>query len=84
MTEMQPPKATKRVYEYSLHEDTLLDPWFWLRDLEDLETMAYLEDENAYTKAMMASTEDLQENLYQEMRGRIKEDDSTVPQKDGP
>lgn len=84
MTEMQPPKATKRVYESPLHEEALLDPWFWLRDLEDLETMAYLEDENAYTKAMMASTEDLQESLYQEMRGRIKEDDSTVPQKDGP
>jgi oligopeptidase B len=46
--------------------------------------MAYLEDENAYTKAMMASTEGLQESLYQEMRDRIKEDDSTVPQKDGP
>ncbi|MDA0734898.1 MAG: S9 family peptidase [Chloroflexi bacterium] len=80
---MQPPKATKRFHESILHQDTLQDPWFWLRDSEDPETMAYLEAENAYTQAVMASTEPLQETLYREMRGRIKEDDSTVPQKEG-
>ena len=44
----------------------------------------HLEAENAYTKAMLASTEDLQKTLFEEMKGRIKEDDSSLPQPDGP
>ena len=44
---------------------------------------AYLEAENAYTKEVMADTEALQDTLFKEMKGRIKEDDSTVPAPDG-
>src|SRR5215470_16618885 len=44
---------------------------------------AHLELENAYTKSLMAPTEALQERIYQEMRGRMKEDDSSVPTPDG-
>ncbi len=44
---------------------------------------AHLELENAYTKALMGPTEALQERIYQEMRGRVKEDDSSVPAADG-
>ncbi len=83
MTELQPPQAPQRISEFSRFNDTRADPWFWLRFIEDAETVSYLEAENAYTDAVMAPTEPLQETLYQEMRGRIKEDDSTVPEKDG-
>ena len=69
MTELQPPKAPQRFSEFSRFNDTRTDPWFWLRSIEDAETVSYLEAENAYTDAVMASTEPLQETLYQEMRG---------------
>ena len=81
--DIQPPSAPKRRQELKLHDDTRIDPWFWLKSVDDPETMAYLEAENAHTDAVMRPTEALQENLYQEMRGRIKEDDSTVPEKEG-
>ena len=48
------------------------------------EIRAYLEAENAYTGAVMAETEELQARLFNEMKGRIKEDDASVPAADGP
>ncbi len=60
-------------------QQVMRDPSLLRPDIRD-----YLEAENAYTKAMMASTEALQERIYQEMRGRTKEDDSSVPTPDGP
>ena len=83
MNKIDAPRAPKRPQELQLHQDTRVDPWFWLRSIDDPETLEYLKAENAYTDAVMAPTEALQENLYQEMRGRIKEDDSTVPVKEG-
>ena len=77
------PVAPKRPKKITTHGETRIDPWFWLRDVDDPETMEYLRAENAYTEAAMATEEELQERLYQEMRGRIKEDDSTVPEKEG-
>ena len=77
------PIAPKRPKEITTHGETRIDPWFWLRDVDDPETMEYLKAENAFTESAMAPEEDLQERLYQEMRARIKEDDSTVPEKDG-
>ena len=77
------PIAPKRPKKITTHGETRIDPWFWLRDVDDPETMEYLRAENAYTEAAMAPEEELQERLYQEMRGRIKEDDSTVPEKEG-
>ena len=70
------------------------DPFAWLRaenwqevmrdpSTLDAEIRAHLEAENAYTDAMLADTADLQETLFQEMKGRLKEDDSSVPMKDG-
>ena len=79
----QVPSAPKRAQEFSHHGDTRNDPWFWLRDIDDPQTMEYLKAENAYTEAVMEPESKLQETLFAEMRGRIKEDDSTVPQKDG-
>ena len=77
------PSAPQRPQEITTHGDTRIDPWFWLRDVDDPETLAYLRAENAHTEAVMAPEEELQEQLFLEMRGRIKEDDSTVPEKDG-
>ncbi len=77
------PSAPKRPQELSKHGDVRNDPWFWLRDIDDPGTLEYLKAENAYTEAIMEPERALQGALFEEMRGRIKEDDSTVPQKDG-
>jgi len=55
------------------------DDYYWLRERDNPEVIAYLEAENAYTEAMMAHTETLQQTLYQEMLGRIQETDLSVP-----
>jgi oligopeptidase B len=65
----------------TLFGDTRIDPYAWLRDRDDPDTIKYLEAENAYTKAMMKSTEELQSKLYAEMLGRIKQTDLSVPVK---
>ncbi len=77
------PTAPQRPQQLTNHRDTRNDPWFWLRDVNDPETMEYLEAENAYTESLMAPEKVLQEELLKEIRGRIKEDDSTVPEKEG-
>jgi oligopeptidase B len=65
----------------TVHGETRVDDYFWLRDRSDPEVIAYLEAENRYTGAVMRHTERLQERLYQEMRGRIKETDLSVPER---
>ena len=80
----QPPQAPKKNRELTVHGETRVDPWYWLRDLEDPATLAYLKAENEYTESVMKPWKGLQEKLFSEMRGRIKEDDSTVPAKEGP
>jgi oligopeptidase B len=76
---MTPPVATLRDHALTTHEQTRQDPYFWMRDREDPEVIAYLEAENQYTQAAFAHTGDLQERLFQEIIGRIKQDDSSVP-----
>jgi len=80
----EPPVAEKRPVTSTIHGDTRVDDYAWLRDRDDDATIAYLEAENEYTEKMMAHTEQLQEKLYQEMIGRIKQTDLTVPYRDGP
>ena len=63
----------------TIHGDVLEDDYSWLREKTNPEVMAYLEAENAYTSAGMQHTEALQERLYQELLGRIKETDLSVP-----
>jgi oligopeptidase B len=58
---------------------TRIDEYYWLREREDPEVLAYLEAENEYLADGMAHTEELQETLFQEIVGRIKEDDQSVP-----
>ncbi|HMO76599.1 MAG TPA: S9 family peptidase [Sphingopyxis sp.] len=82
------PVAEQRPYQTTLHGRTLSDPWHWLRDqsypvIDDEDILDYVKAENAWFDAAMKPHEALVETLFQEMKGRIKEDDSSVPQKDG-
>lgn len=61
------------------HKETRIDDYFWLNDRENPEVIDYLNQENAYYQNMTSHTKELQESLYEEMKGRIKEDDSSVP-----
>lgn len=81
MSKPTPPVAKKVPHEITAHGDTRQDPYFWLRDMDrkDPEILAYLEAENEYTDQVMAHTDQLQAKLYEELKGRIKEDDSSVP-----
>jgi len=81
VTLIAPPAAKIASKKITLHGDTREDPYFWLRDRSDPDTIPYLEAENAYTQAMMAGTENLQAQLYDEMLGRIKQTDMSVPVK---
>ena len=78
-----PPVAKKAPKITVLHGDRLQDDYFWLREKDNPDVLAYLREENAYTGELMKPTEAFQESLYQEMLGRIKEDDSTVPYRRG-
>ena len=78
-----PPLAPIKPIELTLHDHTRVDNYFWLRERDNPEVIAYLEAENEYTKAMMAHTDGLQAELYQEMLGRIQETDSSAPYKHG-
>ena len=77
------PVAPRREHVVSAHGDTWADPWFWLREQDDPATMEYLHAENAYTDAFLDPLKSLQDTVYEEIRGRIKEDDNTVPEKEG-
>ena len=83
-----PPKAEKRDHSYTHHGITIADPYHWLRDpaypeVTDKTVLAHLEAENAWFETRMKPHEALVDTLFAEMKARIKEDDSTVPQKDG-
>jgi len=78
-----PPIAAKHPKILTVHDDERIDEYYWLRDRDDPDVMAYLEAENAYTKARMQHTEALQTALYDEMLGRIQETDLSVPYRKG-
>ena len=74
-----PPVAEKRPKVDVLHGEPRRDDYFWMRNKEDPALIKYLTDENAYTDAMTERTKPLQEQLYKEILGRIKETDEQVP-----
>jgi len=78
-----PPTAAKKPHYTVTHGDTLRDDYFWMREKTNPEVVKYLEAENAYADAVMEPTKPLQEQLYTEMLGRIKETDENVPYKKG-
>jgi oligopeptidase B len=86
--DIKPPVAEKRPHSFTHHGITIEDPYDWLYDksypvVDDEDVLDYVKAENAYFEAHMAAQTPLTEALFTEMRARIKEDDSTVPQKDG-
>ncbi|NIR42665.1 MAG: S9 family peptidase [Gemmatimonadetes bacterium] len=81
--EPTPPRAEVIPHELEAHGHMRIDNYYWLNQRENPEVIAYLEAENEYTEAMMAHTEALQEKLFQEIKGRIKETDLSVPYREG-
>ncbi|MGB0849618.1 MAG: S9 family peptidase [Bacteroidia bacterium] len=78
---MQAPIAKKEAKELEIHGDVRIDNYYWLNQREDQEVIDYLNAENAYTKEVLKPTEDFQNVLYDEIVGRIKKDDESVPYK---
>jgi oligopeptidase B len=80
-TILNPPVARREPVEHVLHGDRRVDHYDWLRHKENPGVIEYLKAENAYTDAILKSTEGFQEELYQEMLGRIQQTDLSVPYK---
>jgi len=78
-TGVQPPRAARQPVEHVVHGDRRVDDYAWMREKEDPRVQEYLEAENSYAATMMRSTEAFQEKLYQEMLGRIRQTDLSVP-----
>jgi oligopeptidase B len=78
-----PPHAKVIPKKLTMFGDTRTDNYYWLREKDNPDVIAYLQAENAYTEAMMSHTEDLQSTLYDEMLSRIKESDVSAPVKYG-
>ena len=76
---MQAPKAKKIEKKLTIHGDTRIDNYYWLNERENPEVIQYLEAENAYTETQLKDTEEFQKDLFEEIKGRIKEDDESVP-----
>ena len=94
-TSPAPPVAPRRPHSFTTHGITVTDDYAWLKDekwqevlrdpsILDPDIRKYLEAENDYTESLLGHTAPLQTKLVAEMRGRIKEDDSSVPSPDGP
>ena len=92
---LTPPIAPRRPHSFTTHGIAIVDDYAWLKDenwqevlrdpsILDADIRTYLEAENAYTQGLLGHTDALQKRLVKEMRGRIKEDDSSVPSPDGP
>ena len=92
-TQIKPPMAEKKPFAISEHNDTRIDNYYWMRlsdeqknaptpDAQTKQVVDYLNAENAYAKSVLAHTETFQKNLFEEMKGRIKETDQSLPLKD--
>jgi len=76
---LTPPKALKQPKTLEIHEDKRLDNYYWLNDRNNKEVIKYLEAENKYTSESMIHTSQLQDGIFKEMVGRIKQTDLSVP-----
>jgi oligopeptidase B len=82
--DIQPPVAEKKPHIRSIHEDEVTDNYYWMIDFfkkgpDNDKVVSYLEAENNYLDEMMKGTQQLQEDLFIEMKNRIKEKDESVP-----
>ncbi len=82
-TGLPTPVVQAKPKEMKIHDFTRVDNYYWLNERENPEVLTYLKAENTYLDAVMAPVKVLQEKLFQEMKGRIKEKDESVPVKDG-
>ena len=80
-TQIIPPRAKKITQELNTHNEIRIDDYFWMKDRQDPEVIKYLEEENGYNEQMTAHTKQFQQELFDEMKSRIKEDDASVPYK---
>ena len=80
---LTPPMAAVRPHRFDEHGNVRIDQYYWLKERSNPEVIKYLEAENAYTKAVMAHTEALQERLYDELKGRVLQNDQSVPFREG-
>ncbi|MDQ6852498.1 MAG: S9 family peptidase, partial [Actinomycetota bacterium] len=78
-----PPVAPRRPTVLRAHGDERVDDYYWLRNRDDPEVTAHLEAENAYTRAAMAPTEALQQQLFDEIKSRVLETDASAPVRKG-
>ncbi|MEV0588525.1 S9 family peptidase [Nonomuraea sp. NPDC050310] len=83
MSSNTPPVAKRVPTDRTHHGDTVIDEYAWLGDKEDPDTIAYLEAENAYLKAETGQLEELQEQVFQEIKSRTLETDLSVPSRKG-
>ena len=90
MQNSTPPNATKKTHEMTIHGDTRVDDYYWMRltdeqksakdkDSQTQEVLDYINAENAYTQKRLKHTEKFQNDLFDEIVGRIKKDDESVP-----
>ena len=79
----KPPIAAVHPHSTTIHGQTRVDDYHWLRERSSSEVIDYLKAENRYTEAQMRHTKKLQKTLYREMKSRIKETDLSVPVRDG-
>ena len=80
---MPPPIARKQPHRLEIHGDVRVDDYYWLRERDNPEVTAYLEAENAYVAERFGHTQAFQAELFDEIKGRIKQTDVSVPYRDG-
>ena len=76
---LNPPIAEQKPYQHKIHNDIRMDPYYWLKERENPEVIDYLERENDYYQKSTKHLIPLQDELFREMKGRIKEEDNSVP-----
>ncbi len=80
--DLMPPIAKKIPKELTIHNHTRIDNYYWLNDRKNPEVIKYLNDENDYTDKMLSHTKNQQKTLFNEIKGRMKQTDISVPFKD--
>ncbi len=78
---VNPPVAEKKPFELKKHNHSRIDPYFWMKDRENPKVIQYLKDENAYTDFTLKPYQKLQDQLFEEMKSRVIEDESSYPVK---
>ncbi|MBV9660199.1 MAG: S9 family peptidase [Acidimicrobiales bacterium] len=79
-----PPVAPRRPHELTAHDHTRRDDWYWLRDRDDPDVIAYLEAENRYADEVLAPARELEDRLYADILSRVRETDAGPPSRHGP